>query len=70
MVFNRGFAIAAPHLTGIGLKLFVKLLETPLIGSLIISHLKKENKMLEASVFFLLLTSRFFFLNSENKVAT
>ncbi|KAL8541704.1 hypothetical protein ACS0TY_002823 [Phlomoides rotata] len=39
--------IEAPHLTGIGLKLFVKLVETPLIGSLIISRLKKENKMIE-----------------------
>ncbi|XP_047949917.1 fatty acid amide hydrolase [Salvia hispanica] len=40
-------AIEAPHLTGIGLKLFVKVLEAPLIGSLIISQLKKKNKMIE-----------------------
>ncbi|KAG6425044.1 hypothetical protein SASPL_115467 [Salvia splendens] len=39
--------IEAPHLTGIGLKLFVKVLEAPLIGSLIISQLKKKNKMIE-----------------------
>ncbi|KAJ6777370.1 TRANSAMIDASE [Salix koriyanagi] len=40
-------AIQAPHLTGLKFKLFVKLLETPLIGPLIISHLKKENNMIE-----------------------
>ncbi|KAK6136437.1 hypothetical protein DH2020_029793 [Rehmannia glutinosa] len=39
--------IEAPHVTGFWLKFFVKLLEAPLIGSLIISHLKKENKMIE-----------------------
>ncbi|KAL2537128.1 Fatty acid amide hydrolase [Forsythia ovata] len=39
--------IEAPHLTGFWLKLFVKLLEAPVIGSLIISYLKKENKMVE-----------------------
>ncbi|KAK6156743.1 hypothetical protein DH2020_010991 [Rehmannia glutinosa] len=39
--------IEAPHVTGFLLKFFVKLLEAPLIGSLIISHLKKENKMIE-----------------------
>ncbi|KAL2454948.1 Fatty acid amide hydrolase [Abeliophyllum distichum] len=39
--------IEAPHLTGFSLKLFVKLLEAPGIGSLIISRLKKENKMVE-----------------------
>ncbi|KAF2312270.1 hypothetical protein GH714_029637 [Hevea brasiliensis] len=37
--------IQAPHLTGLGFKLFVKLLEAPVIGSLIISYLKKQNKM-------------------------
>lgn len=41
------FSTAAPHLTGIGLKLFVRLLEAPLFGSLILSHLKKKNKMME-----------------------
>lgn len=40
----------APHLTGFWLKFFVKILETPLIGSLVISHLKKENKMIEVCV--------------------
>ncbi|CAA0807387.1 Fatty acid amide hydrolase [Striga hermonthica] len=39
--------IEAPHLTGFWLNFFVKLLEAPLIGSLIVSHLKKENKMIE-----------------------
>ncbi|KAL3614418.1 hypothetical protein CASFOL_042492 [Castilleja foliolosa] len=39
--------IEAPHLTGFWLKFFVKLLEAPLIGSAIISQLKKENKMIE-----------------------
>lgn len=39
--------IEAPHLTGIGLNLFVRLLEAPLFGSLILSHLKKKNKMME-----------------------
>ncbi|CAI9781811.1 unnamed protein product [Fraxinus pennsylvanica] len=39
--------IEAPHLTGFWLKLFLKLLEAPLVGSLIISYLKKENKMVE-----------------------
>ncbi|CAK7330349.1 unnamed protein product [Dovyalis caffra] len=39
--------IQAPHLTGLTFKLFVKLLETPLVGPLIVSHLKKENKMTE-----------------------
>ncbi|KAL7002955.1 hypothetical protein U1Q18_004115, partial [Sarracenia purpurea var. burkii] len=37
----------APHMTGASLKLFVKLLEAPLIGSLIVSYLKKQNKMVE-----------------------
>ncbi|XP_021656175.2 fatty acid amide hydrolase isoform X3 [Hevea brasiliensis] len=37
--------IQAPHLTGLGFKLFVNLLEAPVIGSLIISYLKKQNKM-------------------------
>ncbi|KDP35945.1 hypothetical protein JCGZ_09917 [Jatropha curcas] len=37
--------IQAPHLTGLGFKLFVKILEAPVIGPLIISHLRKQNKM-------------------------
>lgn len=39
--------IEAPHITGPLLKFFVKLVELPLIGSLIIGHLKKQNKMNE-----------------------
>ncbi|RZC87174.1 hypothetical protein C5167_042104 [Papaver somniferum] len=37
--------IQAPHLTGFGLKLFVWVTEAPLIGSLVLSILKKQNKM-------------------------
>ncbi|XP_058189631.1 fatty acid amide hydrolase-like isoform X2 [Rhododendron vialii] len=37
--------IQAPHLAGLLLKLFVKLVEAPLIGPLIVSYLKKQNKM-------------------------
>ncbi|XP_071724014.1 fatty acid amide hydrolase-like [Rutidosis leptorrhynchoides] len=37
--------IKSPHLTGLIFKLFVKMLEAPFIGSLIISFLKKQNKM-------------------------
>lgn len=39
--------VQAPHLTGFLLKFFVKLLETPLIGSLIINNMKKENRVIE-----------------------
>jgi Asp-tRNA(Asn)/Glu-tRNA(Gln) amidotransferase A subunit family amidase len=39
--------IEAPHLTGLLLKLFVKLAESPLIGSVIMHQLKKQNKMNE-----------------------
>ncbi|KAG9132560.1 hypothetical protein Leryth_008470, partial [Lithospermum erythrorhizon] len=39
--------IQAPHLTGIWFKLFVKLMELPFIGSMIVNHLKNENKMTE-----------------------
>lgn len=39
--------IEAPHLTGFWLKLFVKVVESSIIGPLIISRLKKENKMVE-----------------------
>lgn len=39
--------IQAPHLTGFALKLFINLLEFPLIGRLIISSIKKKNKMTE-----------------------
>ncbi|KAJ4976173.1 hypothetical protein NE237_001279 [Protea cynaroides] len=37
--------IKAPHLTGFKLKLFVWLSEAPLVGSLIMSMLKKQNGM-------------------------
>ncbi|CAF1921840.1 unnamed protein product [Brassica oleracea var. botrytis] len=37
--------IKAPHLTGFLFKLFVKMLEAPLIGSLIVESLKKNNGM-------------------------
>ncbi|KAI3789122.1 hypothetical protein L2E82_01910 [Cichorium intybus] len=37
--------IEAPHITGLSLKFFVKLVELPLIGSLLVGHLKKQNKM-------------------------
>lgn len=40
----------APHLTGFWLKFFVKILETPLIGSLVISNLTKENGITEVCV--------------------
>ncbi|XWS63056.1 hypothetical protein CRYUN_Cryun06bG0064100 [Craigia yunnanensis] len=39
--------IQAPHLTGLMLKLFVRIVEAPVIGSLIITFLKKQNKMVE-----------------------
>ncbi|THG07999.1 hypothetical protein TEA_029367 [Camellia sinensis var. sinensis] len=42
--------IQAPHMAGVSLKLFVKLVEVPLIGSLIISYFKKQNKMSESTV--------------------
>lgn len=41
----------APHLTGLTLKFLVWLLEFPLIGSFIINHLKKQNKMDEVRLF-------------------
>ncbi|KAJ1434880.1 Amidase, conserved site [Sesbania bispinosa] len=37
--------IQAPHLTGFVFRLFVRILETPLIGPLIVTFLKKENKI-------------------------
>ncbi|KAG4164955.1 hypothetical protein ERO13_A13G049200v2 [Gossypium hirsutum] len=39
--------IKAPHLTGSMLKLFVRMVEAPVLGSLIMSFLKKQNKMVE-----------------------
>ncbi|KAI7745988.1 hypothetical protein M8C21_026852 [Ambrosia artemisiifolia] len=37
--------IEAPEISGLWLKIFVKLVEMPLLGSLIIGQLKKQNKM-------------------------
>ncbi|KAF9609675.1 hypothetical protein IFM89_017854 [Coptis chinensis] len=39
--------LKAPHLTGFGLRLFVQLAEAPVIGSLIMSYLKKQNGFTE-----------------------
>ncbi|KAF8013856.1 hypothetical protein BT93_I1652 [Corymbia citriodora subsp. variegata] len=39
--------IDAPHLTGLTFRLFVKILEAPLIGPAIISYLQKKNRMVE-----------------------
>ncbi|XP_059445552.1 fatty acid amide hydrolase isoform X1 [Corylus avellana] len=40
-------AIQAPHLTGFVFKLFVRIIEAPVIGSLIISYLKKQNRIVQ-----------------------
>ncbi|XP_041011618.1 fatty acid amide hydrolase isoform X3 [Juglans microcarpa x Juglans regia] len=40
-------AIQAPHLTGFIFKFFVSIIEAPVIGSLLISYLKKKNKLVE-----------------------
>ncbi|XP_057431102.1 fatty acid amide hydrolase [Lotus japonicus] len=37
--------IQAPHVTGFMFRLFVRILETPLIGPLIVNMIKKENKI-------------------------
>ncbi|TQE02587.1 hypothetical protein C1H46_011821 [Malus baccata] len=37
--------IKAPHLTGLIFKLFVRIVEAPILGSFIISAIKKQNKM-------------------------
>nr|GMD91560.1 fatty acid amide hydrolase-like [Ipomoea batatas] len=39
--------IQAPHLTGFGLKLFVKLAEAPVVGSLLMAYLKNQNGLVE-----------------------
>ncbi|CAJ2648864.1 unnamed protein product [Trifolium pratense] len=39
--------VQAPRLTGFLFRLFVRLLEAPFIGSLLLTHLKKENKINE-----------------------
>lgn len=43
--------IAAPQMTGWMLKLFVKLVEAPVIGSLIIEYMKKQNNFNEVSFY-------------------
>ncbi|KAG2704882.1 hypothetical protein I3843_05G026700 [Carya illinoinensis] len=40
-------SIQAPHLTGFIFKVFVSIIEAPVIGSLLISYLKKKNKLIE-----------------------
>ncbi|GMI78719.1 fatty acid amide hydrolase [Hibiscus trionum] len=40
-------AIQAPHLTGLMLKVFVRIIEAPIIGALILSFMKKKNKIVE-----------------------
>ncbi|CAN0921049.1 Fatty acid amide hydrolase [Linum grandiflorum] len=40
--------VQAPHLTGNVFRFFIKLLESPIIGPFLMSHLKKENKMIES----------------------
>ncbi|XP_042981230.1 fatty acid amide hydrolase-like isoform X2 [Carya illinoinensis] len=40
-------SIQAPHLTGFIFKVFVSIIEAPVIGSLLISYLKKKNKFIE-----------------------
>ncbi|KAM2605007.1 hypothetical protein TB2_033859 [Malus domestica] len=37
--------IKAPHLTGLIFKLFVRIVEAPIVGSFILSAMKKQNKM-------------------------
>ncbi|KAB2634693.1 fatty acid amide hydrolase-like [Pyrus ussuriensis x Pyrus communis] len=37
--------IKAPHLTGLIFKLFVRIVEAPILGSFIVSAIKKQNKM-------------------------
>ncbi|CAK8530371.1 unnamed protein product [Lathyrus sativus] len=37
--------VQAPHLTGFGFRLLVRLIEAPLIGPLLMNYLKKENKI-------------------------
>lgn len=42
--------IAAPHMTGWMLRLAVKLVEAPVIGSFIIGYLKNQNNMNEVII--------------------
>ncbi|KAL0863048.1 hypothetical protein Bca101_042166 [Brassica carinata] len=46
-LYNADFDSLPPHLTGFMFKLFVNMLETPLIGSAIVDSLKKNNGMTE-----------------------
>ncbi|KAL9238509.1 hypothetical protein vseg_012920 [Gypsophila vaccaria] len=39
--------IESPHITGLTLKLFVNILEAPVVGPFLISYLRKKNKMVE-----------------------
>lgn len=41
--------IAAPHMTGLMLRLAVKLVEAPVIGSFILGYLKNQNNMNEVN---------------------
>lgn len=43
--------LAAPHLTGFVFKFFVRIVEAPVIGSLIISYLKKQNRFVQVCFF-------------------
>ena len=56
-----GFGLTAPHLTGFLLKLFVKIIEAPLLGSLIVYLMKKENRMVEVCCVDVLWVFFFFF---------
>nr|DAD22214.1 TPA_asm: hypothetical protein HUJ06_023677 [Nelumbo nucifera] len=47
LLIGKCLRVPAPHLTGFALKLFVWLVEVPLIGSFIMSYVKKQNKMFE-----------------------
>lgn len=48
---------AAPHLTGFVFRLFVRIIEAPVIGPIIMNILKKENKMDEVRVLLLKLVT-------------
>lgn len=56
---NWVFGFVAPHLTGLAFKLFVWIVEAPIIGSLIISLLKKQNKMTQVCKLFKISVSLF-----------
>lgn len=52
LIFVGNFScFAAPHLTGFVFRLFVRMVEAPLIGPFIISLLKKQNKINEVGLF-------------------